>query len=71
LSYFQDNFEIKIQTRAEWLYEFEHLIVFTGAGIITESGLSDFGGPNSLWTRRDNGLAPKLSNHCLDSFEPN
>jgi NAD-dependent deacetylase len=32
-------------------------VVFTGAGISTESGLRDFRGPDGLWTRRDKGLS--------------
>ncbi len=33
-----------------------HLVVFTGAGISTESGLADFRGPDGLWTRQAKGL---------------
>ena len=61
----------RIQTLAEWLYTSRHLVVFTGAGISTESGLPDFRGPNGLWTRRDKGLAPKPFNRPWDSVEPN
>ncbi len=43
-------------TLAQWLLESEYLVVFTGAGISTESGLRDFRGPDGLWTRRDKGL---------------
>jgi NAD-dependent SIR2 family protein deacetylase len=46
----------RINTLAQWLLESEYLVVFTGAGISTESGLRDFRGPDGLWTRRDKGL---------------
>lgn len=46
----------KINTLAQWIYESKYLVVFTGAGISTESGLSDFRGPDGLWTRKEKGL---------------
>ena len=46
----------RINTLAQWMFEAKHLVVFTGAGISTESGLPDFRGPDGLWTRRDKGL---------------
>lgn len=53
--------EKRIETLAQWMFEAKHLVVFTGAGISTESGLPDFRGPNGLWTRKDKGLpAPKF-----------
>lgn len=45
-----------VMTLAHWMFESSHLVVFTGAGISTESGLPDFRGPDGLWTRRDKGL---------------
>jgi len=61
----------KIQTLAQWLYECRYPVVFTGAGISTESGLPDFRGPDGLWTRRDSGLPPKAMNKSWDAVEPN
>ena len=48
--------DARIATLAGWIYESRYLVVFTGAGISTESGLRDFRGPDGLWTRRDKGL---------------
>jgi NAD-dependent deacetylase len=47
----------RIEKLARWMHEAEYLVVFTGAGISTESGLRDFRGPDGLWTRRDKGLS--------------
>lgn len=47
----------RIETLAQWMLASQYLVVFTGAGISTESGLRDFRGPDGLWTRRDRGLA--------------
>ncbi len=52
----------RIETLARWLAAAAYPVVFTGAGISTESGLRDFRGPDGLWTRRDKGLStPKQS----------
>lgn len=53
--------EKRIKTLAQWMSEARHLVVFTGAGISTESGLPDFRGPDGLWTRQAKGLpSPKF-----------
>ena len=61
----------KIQSLAQWLYDSQYPVFFTGAGISTESGLPDFRGPDGLWTRRDKGLAPKSMSKPWDSVDPN
>jgi NAD-dependent SIR2 family protein deacetylase len=48
----------RIDTLAEWMAQAKYLVVFTGAGISTDSGLPDFRGPDGVWTRRDKGLPP-------------
>jgi mono-ADP-ribosyltransferase sirtuin 6 len=59
----------RIETLARWMFEAEHLVVFTGAGISTDSGLPDFRGPDGIWTRKEKGLPPKT--RPFDSVEPN
>jgi NAD-dependent SIR2 family protein deacetylase len=49
----------RIETLAQWMFEAKHLVIFTGAGISTESGLPDFRGPDGIWTRQERGLPTK------------
>jgi NAD-dependent deacetylase len=42
-----------------WVREANRIVVLTGAGISTDSGIPDFRGPNGLWTR--NPAAEKAS----------
>lgn len=59
----------RIRILAQWVFESKHLVVFTGAGISTESGLPDFRGPDGIWTRQAKGLPTKA--RPFDSVEPN
>ena len=59
----------RITTLAQWMFEAKHLVVFTGAGISTESGLPDFRGPDGIWTRQAKGLPTKA--RPFDSVNPN
>lgn len=42
-----------IDTAARILASAEQILVFSGAGLSTESGIPDFRGPNGLWTKVD------------------
>ena len=65
----QTDIDNRINTLADWMFESQHLVVFTGAGISTESGLPDFRGPDGVWTRRDKGLSTEWPD--LSTAEPN
>ena len=59
----------RINSLTKFMFESKYLVVFTGAGISTESGLRDFRGPDGLWTRRDKGLSTPSQD--FTSAEPN
>lgn len=63
------NLEERIQKLVQWIFEANDLVVFTGAGISTESGLPDFRGPDGIWTRQDKGLPPPP--RLFSEAEPN
>ena len=63
------DLEKRISTLARWMFEAKRLVVFTGAGISTESGLPDFRGPDGIWTRRAKGLPVKSRD--FSSAQPN
>src|SRR5258708_40348617 len=44
---------------SDWIASARKVVVLTGAGISTDSGIPDFRGPKGVWTR--NPMAEKLS----------
>ncbi|MHA1649628.1 MAG: SIR2 family NAD-dependent protein deacylase [Candidatus Helarchaeota archaeon] len=61
----------EIELAAQWIATSNKLVVFTGAGISTESGVPDFRGPNGIWTRRDKGLPPPKTKKPWHLVDPN
>jgi NAD-dependent deacetylase len=49
-----------IENVRSWVSRAARVVVLTGAGISTESGIPDFRGPQGIWTK--NPVAEKLSN---------
>jgi len=51
----------------EWLAPARAVVVLTGAGISTDSGIADFRGPNGLWTKDpDAEKAAHITNYVQD-----
>jgi NAD-dependent deacetylase len=65
------DLESRLDQLAAMLHRSQKLVVFTGAGISTESGVPDFRGPDGLWTRRDKGLPVDNSTTQWATAEPN
>ena len=63
------DLDTRINTLADWMFGAKNLVMFTGAGISTESGLPDFRGPDGIWTRQAQGLP--LPRRDFSSVEPN
>ncbi len=64
-------FENQINEISKRLAKSKYLVIFTGAGISTASGLPDFRGPKGIWTLRDKGIKPKPLGKPWNEFEPN
>jgi NAD-dependent deacetylase len=48
---FDGDLEATIRRVKSWIDEAQRIVVLTGAGISTDSGIRDFRGPNGLWTK--------------------
>jgi NAD-dependent SIR2 family protein deacetylase len=54
-----EELEQKVDLLVEQIKRSKHFIVFTGAGISTSAGISDFRGPQGVWTLKAQGKQPK------------
>ncbi len=56
----------QIEKLAELIVSSNNIIVFTGAGISTESGLRDFRGPNGIWTKSEDPTTMTFQKFLVD-----
>eukprot|EP00112_Aurelia_sp_Birch-Aquarium-sp1_P012737 Seg2682.3 transcript_id=Seg2682.3/GoldUCD/mRNA.D3Y31 product="NAD-dependent protein deacetylase sirtuin-6" protein_id=Seg2682.3/GoldUCD/D3Y31 len=54
-------FKQNIQKLTEMVKEAHHIVVHTGAGISTSSGIPDFRGPKGVWTLETKGITPQFN----------
>ncbi len=47
----EEKMEEKIQKVAQWIIDSKKMIVFSGAGLSTESGIPDFRSPGGVWDK--------------------
>lgn len=66
-----DDLKTRIRLLARQIYESRYPVYFTGAGISTESGISDYRGPEGVWTRQEKGLPPDPTAKPLHQAVPN
>ena len=63
-----DTLADQLRTARDVIADAERIVVLTGAGISTDSGIPDFRGPNGVWTK--NPAAEKASNITHYLSEP-
>ncbi len=56
-----------LDTVAAWLRDSTRVVVLTGAGISTESGIPDFRGPNGVWTKNPGAEKKATLQHYLSN----
>ncbi len=58
-----------LDTIAGWLRDASYVVVLTGAGISTESGVPDFRGPNGVWTKNPGAEKTATLQHYMGDPE--
>jgi len=54
----EEELNKKIVQLGDYILNSNYMMTFTGAGISTAAGISDFRGPQGVWTRKAKGLNP-------------
>ncbi|XP_058514093.1 NAD-dependent protein deacylase sirtuin-6 isoform X2 [Ochotona princeps] len=64
-----EELERKVWELTRLISQASNVVVHTGAGISTASGIPDFRGPQGVWTMEERGLAPKFDT-TFESAKP-
>lgn len=60
---------VGVHVAAEWVRAAQRIVVLTGAGMSTDSGIPDFRGPNGLWTKNPDAEKASTLQHYLADGE--
>ena len=63
--------EIEIKLLADLILQAKKIVVFTGAGISTESGIPDFRSPGGIWDKYDPMSSPLKSFSVAEGLAEN
>jgi NAD-dependent deacetylase len=61
--------ESQIVQASRWIKDAERIVVLTGAGISTDSGIPDFRGPKGLWTRNPEAEKMATLEHYMNDAD--
>lgn len=63
------NDQAALEQVRDWIDTAERIVVLTGAGISTDSGIPDFRGPKGLWTKNPGAEKMATLQHYLEDSE--
>ncbi|MBM3692182.1 MAG: SIR2 family NAD-dependent protein deacylase [Actinomycetota bacterium] len=63
------DLDLDLDEVAAWLRSADRIVVLTGAGISTESGIPDFRGPQGLWTKNPGAEKTATLQHYVEDDE--
>jgi len=64
----EEELNRKIVQLGDYILNSKYMMTYTGAGISTAAGISDFRGPQGVWTRKAKGLDPVPSTNKTKAF---
>jgi len=68
-TYESQDSDATIQEIRDWINDAKRVVVLTGAGISTDSGIPDFRGPDGIWTRNPRAEKTATLQHFLSDPE--